>query len=207
MFTGLAVIYIAEKMTQNNENWMLQVSRKRNIKNNLQDASGVLVEVVKWFKLNKDKDKVMAITSLCFLFGVFFGLVFLGQTAGVSMDMTLSTLTTCGYQGLPESASYWQYVVIAVYTNLAVPVFTISLGECSCLPAFLRPYISLYSHHIIDVLRTIVLSCLPRPWSLSLCRHPGEHLHGEPRGEGLLHQGGGAHHRDRAQVHDDFRHR
>jgi hypothetical protein len=46
------------------------------------------------------------------------------------MDLTLSTLTTCGYQGLPPHASHWQYVIISVYTNLAVPIFTISLGRC-----------------------------------------------------------------------------
>jgi hypothetical protein len=134
MFTGLAVIYIAEKMTQNNENWMLQVSRKRNIKNTHQDESvcvcvSVCVTVVKWLKLNKDKAKVIAIATGCVLFGVIFGVVCLQQSTGESLDMTLSTLTTCGYQGLPYTASYWQYIVMSIFTNLAVPVFTISLGE------------------------------------------------------------------------------
>jgi hypothetical protein len=68
MFTGLAVIYIAEKMTQNNENWMLQVSRTRNLKKEHQHASGWLGRGVRWLKLNSDKTKVMGITWCCFFF-------------------------------------------------------------------------------------------------------------------------------------------
>lgn len=128
MFTGLAVIYIAEKMTRSNENWMLQVARKRNIKNE-QAGAGVVRRVMKWLKLNRDKAKVIALTCCCFLFGVLFGLLSLGQNLSEAMELTLSTLTTCGYQGLPASASHWQYVIISLYTNLAVPIFTISLGR------------------------------------------------------------------------------
>ena len=134
MFTGLAVTYMADRMTQSKENWMLRYSRRRNLKRDIGQISGSAVSIwfrrgIKWMRLYRDETKVVIIACLCFLFGVFFGSLFLDFSGGMSMDMTLSTLTTSGYRGLPESASHWQYIVISIYTNLAVPIFTISLSE------------------------------------------------------------------------------
>ena len=136
MFTGLAVIYIAEKMTRNDENWMLQVSRKHNIKNERLGA-GTLNDLrrgIKWLKLNQEKAKVLLLAVCCFLFGLLFGLMSLDLSVGQALELTLSTLTTGGYRGLPSSASSWQYLLLSVYTNLAVPIFTISLGTSEDLP-------------------------------------------------------------------------
>ena len=45
-------------------------------------------------------------------------------------DMTLATLSCSGYSGLPEGGERPAlYFLLASYTNLAVPVVAIALGE------------------------------------------------------------------------------
>lgn len=45
-------------------------------------------------------------------------------------DVTLATISCCGYAGLPEGGEQpVLYFMLASYTNLAVPVFAIALGE------------------------------------------------------------------------------
>lgn len=45
-----------------------------------------------------------------------------------ALDMTLSTISCCGYLGLRDHPPLG-YVLLAAYTNVAVPVVAIALGE------------------------------------------------------------------------------
>jgi hypothetical protein len=129
MFQGLAVIYIAEALSDSKDNWTVEVAKKQLIENEL-EKNHWKSRLIAWVKLNKTKCKVIAMCIGCFVFGVFGGVSFDEWTILKSMDMTLSTLTCSGYLGVPPEAASWKIIVLAIYTNFGVPLYAISLGKC-----------------------------------------------------------------------------
>lgn len=136
MFTGMAIIMIAEKVVVDTDDWMVEITRKNRIKDKKKKTPGLKGTIIAFLRLNKT---FVELVVVCFLFG-FCG-VMLGVSLGKntwtirkSMDFTLSTLCTCGYLGLPSHALSWKYVVLSIYTNCGVPFLNIGLGElCSHL--------------------------------------------------------------------------
>lgn len=128
MFQGIAVIYIAEALSDSKDNWTVEVSKKQLIENEL-DNDSFKCKLLAWLKLNETKCKVIGMCVFCFIFGVFGGVSFDEWTILKSMDMTLSTLTCSGYLGLPPEAASWKIIVLAIYTNIGVPLLAISLGK------------------------------------------------------------------------------
>jgi hypothetical protein len=131
MFTGMAIIMIAEKVVADTDDWMVEITRKRSILNNRKKTPGVKGKIVAFLHLNKTTVELVAICVLFGFCGVMLG-VSLGHntwTIRKSMDFTLSTLCTCGYLGLPAHALPWKYVIISIYTNCGVPFLNIGLGK------------------------------------------------------------------------------
>lgn len=131
MFTGMAVIMIAEKVVADTDDWMVEINRNRSILQLRKSTPGLRGKIIAFVKLNKT---TVELVIVCFFFG-FCG-VMLGVSLGnstwtirKSMDFTLSTLCTCGYLGLPAHALPWKYVMLAIYSNFGIPFLSIGLGK------------------------------------------------------------------------------
>lgn len=134
----MAIIIIAEKVVENTDDWMVEITRQRHIKHAREQTPGIKGKLIAFIRLNKT---TVDLVVICFLFG-FCG-VMLGVSLGhstwtirKSMDFTLSTLCTCGYLGLPVHALPWKYVILSIYTNCGVPFLSIGLGTVCILYSF-----------------------------------------------------------------------
>ena len=132
MFTGMVVIMIAEKVVADTDDWMVEITNKRTLLNKMKRNPGLKSKIITFINLNKTTVELIVVCILFGFCGVMLG-VSLGKntwTIAKSMDLTLSTLCTCGYLGLPFGALPWKYVVISIYTNIGVPFLSIGLGKC-----------------------------------------------------------------------------
>jgi hypothetical protein len=147
VFVGLSAIYIAREITNSKDDWTVQVTNRQSLRD--LEVRSVCGRAQRWYLLHK---------VLVRLVGVTLGLILLCVGAGYSvrdyslpqaLDMMLSTISCCGYLGLPEDGEPpAMYILLAGYTNVAVPVFAIALGEC----------VVINRYHCI-VLCCIVLCC------------------------------------------------
>ena len=186
MFQGLAVIYIAEALSDSKDNWTVEITRQQVIEKEIDNSTWSVIQA--WLKLNATKCKVIAMCVGCFVFGVFGGVSFDEWTILKAMDMTLSTLTCSGYLGLPEEAASWKLIVLAIYTNIGVPLLAISLGEllphdisllwCSSCWTLAPIYICLSLCMYLSTLPPRAHWCSRVRCSY---RCPHQHIHGVPR--------------------------
>lgn len=129
IFVGLSAIYISQEIANSEEDWAVQIMNRQSLKD--LEVTGLSGRVKRWYLLHK---------VLVRLIAVMLGLICLcisGGYAGVhdysfqqAADMTLSTISCSGYASLPEEGEQpVLYILLALFANFAVPIFTIALGE------------------------------------------------------------------------------
>ena len=148
IFVGLSVIYIAEEIANSKEDWTVQLTNRRSLKD--QEVSSVCGRLKRWCLLHKVQMR---------LAGISLGLIVVATAGGAAvdeynlaeaLDMMLSTLSCCGYRGLPEDGvAPYGYILLAVYTNLAVPILAIALGEWHVTINNMFKYIVLCIHSLL----------------------------------------------------------
>lgn len=129
IFVGIAVMYMARKMTENKDDWMAEILKKKQL-TVAAATEGYMDDIVAVFTYYMPKYKVIAL----FLFYILFGFVFIWTAIDEidcvdALDFVLSTLSGAGYVSLPLNANKWAYVVISLYTTTGVPVTAIAVGE------------------------------------------------------------------------------
>ena len=134
LFVGLIVTYIEIAVSRTTDHWMVEMTNRqcRGINNEL--STPPLIKLVRWLKLHKDRVMIYLICFgccfLCVLFGYYCTSAF---TFAESCDMTLSTLSCGGYQGMPPHATRGAIVFLALFTNVAVPLFLVAAGTLASI--------------------------------------------------------------------------
>mmetsp|Transcript_5182 Transcript_5182/g.8531 ORF Transcript_5182/g.8531 Transcript_5182/m.8531 type:complete len:1142 (-) Transcript_5182:178-3603(-) len=131
LFSGLAVIYIANDLLHRKKNWTVQ----RELRKRIEETTSF-----NWFWGN-----VMGCTTYHLpkirVFIVFF-IVAAGGTLWCFFSFkqhpewkfpyacvfSFSTLSSAGYRTIPDSSEPYQFVICAIYAAIGVPLMTISLG-------------------------------------------------------------------------------
>jgi hypothetical protein len=132
IFVGLSVMYIADEVTSSKEDWTVQVTNRQNLTD--REVSTVSERVKRWFLLHKVKMKMVGIALGLIVLGVAGGAIDESNNFPEALDLMVSTLSCCGYKALPSSGiDHWKYIILAFYTNLAVPFFAIALGKKDCI--------------------------------------------------------------------------
>jgi len=128
IFVGVAVIYIANVLTQTKDSWMVEILRKKEMER-AAATDGVWDDIIATARLYGPKYKIFFLFFIWIIFGVVWGIVTVpGWGFLYSLDYTLSTLSGGGYVTLPADAPDWQYVVSALYATTGIPLMAISLG-------------------------------------------------------------------------------
>jgi hypothetical protein len=131
IFVGIAVMYMARKMTENKEDWMAEIMKKKQLEI-AATTEGYSDDIVALFTYYLPKYKVIVF----FIIFIVFGFVFIwaavdGMGPLDALDFVLSTLSGAGYVSLPPIAGKWIYVVVSLYTTTGVPITAIAVGR-SC---------------------------------------------------------------------------
>lgn len=129
VFVGVAVMYMARKMSENKEGWMAEILRQKQVEA-AANTEGYYDDIQALFVYYAPKYKVIVLFILWIIFGVVFvSSAVEGFDIPKSMDFVLSTLSGAGYLSLPLSSPAWQYVLVAVYTCTGVPICAIAVGR------------------------------------------------------------------------------
>ena len=128
VFVGMSVIFIAKEIATSKDDWAVQITNQQHLKD-LQ-VHGYYERVKRWYLLNKVVVRLVAVALGLILLCVGGGSAVREYTLLEAFDMMVSTISCCGYRGLPdEGEPPFMYILLAAYTNLAVPVFAIALGK------------------------------------------------------------------------------
>jgi hypothetical protein len=134
LFVGFIVMYIEIAVSKTTDNWILEMTNRQGVEYDSNSSSAMYRKVLKWVKLNKDRVKIYLICSGCFLLCILFGFYAVDSLGfAESCDMTLSTLSCGGYSGMPLHANKWAFIFLAIFTNVAVPLFLVAAGTLASI--------------------------------------------------------------------------
>jgi len=132
LFVGIIVMYIEFAVSKTTDNWMVEMTNRQGVE--YQVPTTTFTKALKWVKLNRDRVKIYIICSGCCLLCILFGFYAIDSFSfAESCDMTLSTLSCGGYQGMPLHATKWSFVFLAIFTNVAVPLFLVAAGTLASI--------------------------------------------------------------------------
>jgi len=133
LFAGVMVMYIAQEVGKNKDNWILQIIKMREL-DATAETEGCWDSFEGLIKVHFPTLRIIGVLVVWLAFGLlWFPFTNTEYTVAKNVDFLLSTLTTGGYMALPSSVKAYQLVVTALYTNIGVPLLSIALGECSLL--------------------------------------------------------------------------
>lgn len=129
LFAGVTVLYIAQELGKNKDNWIMQIIKIREL-DAAAESEGYWDRLVGLIKVHFPKLKMF----IAFLGWIVFGLLWYPSTNSEysvekNLDWLASTLTAGGYLALPSSVAAYQLVVTALYTHIGVPLLSITLGN------------------------------------------------------------------------------
>eukprot|EP00602_Paraphysomonas_sp_CaronLab_P009560 CAMPEP_0185020120 /NCGR_PEP_ID=MMETSP1103-20130426/2725_1 /TAXON_ID=36769 /ORGANISM="Paraphysomonas bandaiensis, Strain Caron Lab Isolate" /LENGTH=787 /DNA_ID=CAMNT_0027550835 /DNA_START=268 /DNA_END=2631 /DNA_ORIENTATION=- len=128
VFVGIAVMYMARQMSENQDSWIIDVIRRHQVKAAAETA-GYSDDVKAWLVYYLPKYKIIVLFAVWIIFGMMWGMMSVNEWGWFhAFDFVLSTLSGAGYSSLPESSPQWHYVVVALYTATGVPITAIAIG-------------------------------------------------------------------------------
>jgi hypothetical protein len=139
LFGGVTVMYIAQEVGKNKDNWILQIIKMKEL-----DAAaatdGWWDDIQGLVRVHLPTLRIITVFFVWFAFGLlWFPLTNTEYTVAKNVDFLLSTLTTAGYVCLPSSIGAYQLIITSLYTNIGVPLLSIALGEYATFVT-LTPY-------------------------------------------------------------------
>jgi hypothetical protein len=132
VFIGIAVIYIAQEVGKNKDDWIMQMMKKKDLAL-AAETEGYKDDVIAFFTFYLPKLKIFIAFIIWFAVGLaWYGSTLPPSTNGwVLIDFVLSTLSGGGYLAVKTSSNQVQYLVTSVYTTVGVPLMSIALGKYS----------------------------------------------------------------------------
>jgi hypothetical protein len=132
LFAGVTVMYIAQEVGKNKDNWILQIIKMKEL-DAPTETDGCWDSIEGLMKVHVPTLRIITVFLVWFAFGiVWFPLTNTEYTAAKNVDFLLSTLTASGYLSLPSSSGSYQIIITSLYTNIGVPLLSIALGEYAC---------------------------------------------------------------------------
>lgn len=138
LFAGITVLFIAEEVGKDKDNWIMQVIKVKEF-DAASRTEGCWDSFVSMVQVHLPTLRIIFAFLVWFSFGLLW-YPFTNPDFSMSknVDWLMSTLTTGGYLTIPSTASGFQLVVTALYTNVGVPLMSIALGMvCQTLPVIL----------------------------------------------------------------------
>jgi hypothetical protein len=132
LFVGIIVLYIEIAVSKTKDNWMVAMTNRQGVEYEV--PTTLWSKLMRWMKSHKDRVKIYMICFNCCFLCIIFGYYSIGSFSfAESCDMTLSTLSCSGYQGMPLHAGKWAYIFLALFTNVAVPLFLVATGTLASI--------------------------------------------------------------------------
>jgi hypothetical protein len=130
IFIGIAVIYIANEVGKNKDDWIMQMMKKKDLAL-AAETEGYKDDVIAFFTFYLPKLKIFIAFILWFIVGVVWYVITLPSStnAWVLLDFVLSVLSGGGYLAIKTNSNRAQYLVTSVYTTIGVPLMSIALGK------------------------------------------------------------------------------
>jgi hypothetical protein len=131
LFSGLAVIYIANDLLHRKKNWTFQRALRKKIDEKTTD-NWLWGNIMGCTLYHLPKIRVFIVFFLVAAAGTmwcFFSFNHLQEwTFPSACVFSFSTLSSAGYRTIPDSSDPFQFVICAIYAAVGVPLMTISLG-------------------------------------------------------------------------------
>ena len=131
LFVGVIVTYIEIAVSKTTDNWVVEMTKRQNI--TYVAPTTPAKRITRWIKLHKDRLVIYAVCSGSCLLCILFGYLTNSYSFAESCDMALSTLSCGGYQGMPLEAGQGPFIFLAIFTNVAVPVFLVAAGTMASI--------------------------------------------------------------------------
>ena len=131
VFIGIAVIYIAQEVGKNKDDWLMQMMKKKDLAL-AAETEGYQDDILAFFTFYLPKLKIFIVFIIWFIIGIVWYVVTLPpSTNGWELvDFVLSTLSGGGYLAIKTNSNRAQYVITSLYTTIGVPLMSIALGKC-----------------------------------------------------------------------------
>jgi hypothetical protein len=130
LFSGLAVIYIANDLLNRKKHWILQSYVNKQIE--ASSKSGLWGNIMAYGTHHLPKIRVFIVFCFVVTFGTLWCFFSFNHrpdwTFPSSCIFSFSTLSSAGYRTIPDSSEPFQFVICAIYAAVGVPLMTISLG-------------------------------------------------------------------------------
>eukprot|EP00603_Paraphysomonas_imperforata_P000212 CAMPEP_0114421914 /NCGR_PEP_ID=MMETSP0103-20121206/5333_1 /TAXON_ID=37642 ORGANISM="Paraphysomonas imperforata, Strain PA2" /NCGR_SAMPLE_ID=MMETSP0103 /ASSEMBLY_ACC=CAM_ASM_000201 /LENGTH=1036 /DNA_ID=CAMNT_0001590469 /DNA_START=406 /DNA_END=3516 /DNA_ORIENTATION=- len=128
LFAGITILIVADAVGKNKDNWIMQVIKMKEY-DAASETEGCWDSFVGMVQVHLPTLRII----FAFLVWFSFGLLWYPFTnpefpMSKNVDWLMSTLTTGGYLTIPSTVGGYQLVVTALYTNIGVPLMSISLG-------------------------------------------------------------------------------
>lgn len=134
VFVGIAVIYIAQEVGKNKDDWIMQMMKKKDLAL-AAETEGYMDDIEAFFTVYLPKLRIFVLFIMWFVVGVvWYCFTLPASTNGWELlDFLISTLSGGGYLSIEADSSNTQYFITSLYTTIGVPLMSIALGECCVL--------------------------------------------------------------------------
>mmetsp|Transcript_36369 Transcript_36369/g.67738 ORF Transcript_36369/g.67738 Transcript_36369/m.67738 type:complete len:1027 (-) Transcript_36369:288-3368(-) len=129
VFIGIFVIYIAQEVGKNKDDWIMQMMKKKDLAL-AAETEGYMDDIVAFFTFYLPKLKIFIVFVLWFvLCTVWYRFTLPASTNGWELlDFVISLLSGGGYLAIDTDSTRLQYVFTSLYTTIGVPLMSIALG-------------------------------------------------------------------------------
>ena len=129
VFVGVAVIFIAQQVTQSKDSWTIQMVKKAKL-DAAAETEGYWDDIQASFHIYFPKFKIIILFVIWFIGGlVCFKIICPHYSFLDAADFVVSSLSGGGYKTIPDDAPRWKFFIVSVYSALGVPLMAISLGK------------------------------------------------------------------------------
>mmetsp|Transcript_21133 Transcript_21133/g.39436 ORF Transcript_21133/g.39436 Transcript_21133/m.39436 type:complete len:1004 (-) Transcript_21133:224-3235(-) len=129
LFLGVAVLFMARDLLENNDSWIAMASDKDEMEKNLLKTKTLKEKLITFWRYYISKLRVAKWSVVLIAFG-FLWYTFsddFDDAFGV-INFIISSLCAGGFVALDSNSNSLQYSVTAFYTAIGIPLFNVSLG-------------------------------------------------------------------------------
>ena len=128
LFAGVTVLYIAEEVGKSKDNWIKQIIKVKE-RDVAVEGEGCWEVIRSHFIVHWPSLRIIFLFLIWFSFGLlWYPFTNTEYSVAKNADFMLSTLTSGGYLGLPDSIKAYQFVVTSIYTTIGLPLLNVALG-------------------------------------------------------------------------------
>jgi hypothetical protein len=130
VFIGIAVIYIAQEVGKNKDDWIMQMMKKKDLAV-AAETEGYKDDIIAFFTFYLPKLRIFFFFIFWFILGtLWYKFTLPPSTNGWELlDFVISMLSGGGYLAIKTESNRTQYVLTSLYTTIGVPLMSIALGN------------------------------------------------------------------------------